>query len=180
MFMSVLTTLPEGVDVYASWQATSGSGVDIPAGVGRIGGRGHLYFALSSDPLAGGSVMGCDAIQGLSEPLVLRLDEVAFPVGAVAHRHTHAGAGWRHLVSGCLRIETDHGSQVIQAGTSWFEPSNSPVRAVALQTEGETRFVRCMVIPKEYEGRSTFRLCDPKDAGLPRLQVTHRHFDHIL
>jgi len=93
---------------------------------------------------------------------------------------THAGSGWRHLVSGRLRIETDHGAQIIETGMSWFEPANSPVRAVALQTSGVTRFVRCMVIPQSFVGLSTFQLCNPKDAELERLQLTHRHFDHIL
>lgn len=154
--------------------------VSEPAGTSRIGGQGDLYFAITRAALNDTGVLGCEEITGLQMPLTLRVDEVAFPLGAIAHRHTHAGAGWRHLVSGVLRIETDHGAELIQPGMSWFEPANSPVRAVALQTAGVTRFVRCMVIPTTFEGRSTFQLCNPSDAELPRLQVTHRHLDHTL
>ncbi|MDB4213768.1 hypothetical protein N9741_02740, partial [Octadecabacter sp.] len=68
----------------------------------------------------------------------------------------------------------------MSAGDSWFEPANSPVRAVALQGSGVARFVRCMVIPLADVGRSTFKLCAPEDAHLPRLQMTHRHFDHVF
>jgi hypothetical protein len=62
-------------------------------------------------------------------------------------------------------------------GDSWFEDMNSPVRAVALQDHGVSIFVRAMVIPASFAGKSTFALVDPVDAALPRLQVTHRHID---
>ena len=180
MYMTVMRSAPSAANVTASWHRTGGDLAQVPAGIGQIDGQGELYFALSDVALNGADILGCEAVDIGDIPCALRLDEVAFPVSAIAHRHTHTGAGWRHLVSGALRIETDHGAQIMKAGMSWFEPSNSPVRAVALQDSGVTRFVRCMVIPQDFMGRSTFQLCDPKDAELPRLQVTHRHFDHIL
>ena len=180
MYMSVLKSAPNAANVTASWHRAGDNQADFPAGIGQVGGQGTLYFALSDARLNEADMLGCEAVDIGDVSGVLRLDEVAFPVGSIAHRHTHTGAGWRHLVSGALRIETDHGAQIMEAGMSWFEPSDSPVRAVALQDSGVTRFVRCMVIPQEFMGRSTFQLCDPKDAELPRLQVTHRHFDHIL
>ena len=180
MFMSVFKTAPRGGDAVAVWRDTGSASADVAGGTGQIGGQGDLYFAMSSAPMGGPDILGCDPVTSVAAPWALRLDEVAFPVGAIAHRHTHAGSGWRHLVSGRLRIETDHGAQIIETGMSWFEPANSPVRAVALQTSGVTRFVRCMVIPQSFVGLSTFQLCNPKDAELERLQLTHRHFDHIL
>ncbi|MFY0681028.1 MAG: hypothetical protein JXR13_10680 [Thalassovita sp.] len=181
MFLSVLNASLEGADLSAGWRHCGAQDADAPLGTAGIGEQGaDLIFALTDQAQTGVTVLGCHEITELAPPRALRVDEVAFPVGAIAHRHTHAGSGWRHLVSGSLRIETNHGSQIIKPGTSWFEPANSPVRAVALQTEGVTRFVRCMVIPEGYVGRSTFQLEDPKDADLPRLQVTHRHFDHVF
>ncbi|MCF2872570.1 cupin domain-containing protein [Octadecabacter sp. G9-8] len=164
-----------------AWRDTGGQDASVPAGSAQMNGReGDLFFAITAAVMSGDEALGCQEVSGVQRPWALRVDEVAFPVGAVAHRHTHTGSGWRHLVSGSLRIEAEHGAEIMHPGMSWFEPANSPVRAVALQTVGMTRFVRCMVIPTAYKGRSTFQLCDPEDAALPRLQVTHRHVDHVL
>lgn len=110
---------------------------------------------------------------------LLRLDTVRFPPGAKAYRHVHAGAGIRYLSEGSLQIVTDHGSETMVTGQAWFEPANSPVTAHA-SPDGRSAFVRAMVIPKNYAGVSTFKLCDPADADRPRRQVTHRFFDAEL
>ncbi|WP_305988704.1 cupin domain-containing protein [Roseibium sp. MMSF_3544] len=107
---------------------------------------------------------------------LLRLDTVTFPPGAQAYRHTHAGSGIRYLFKGTLDIHTDQGVSPMTPGSAWFEPLNTPVTAYAAK-DRVSAFVRCMVIPKDYEGTSTFKLCDPEDAEKPRLQVTHRIFD---
>jgi quercetin dioxygenase-like cupin family protein len=136
-----------------------------------------LAFVLSQDPAVGSGVLH-GAPSTLPEgPAMLRIDEVCFPVGAIAHRHTHQGAGLRYLIRGSLRIEAADHTQVMNPGDIWFEPSNTPVRAVALQSAGVTSFVRAMVIPASFAGKSTFSLVDTADAALPRLQMTHRHLD---
>ncbi|MCV6824843.1 MULTISPECIES: cupin domain-containing protein [Halocynthiibacter] len=178
--MSISKTAPSASDLLASWRYTGANSPAMAAGIAQIGAHGDICFALSANAIQGSDIHGCEKIDDVVAPFALRVDEVAFPIGAIAHRHTHAGAGWRYLVSGSLRIETEHGAEVMEPGMSWFEPADNPVRAVALQKSGDTRFVRCMVIPHSYVGRSTFNLCDPKDADLPRLQVTHRHFDHAF
>ena len=48
----------------------------------------------------------------------------------------------------------------------------------ALQDQGVTSFVRCMLVPLALKGQSTFKLADPADSTSPRLQMTHRHIDH--
>lgn len=171
----------------AQWMAVAGAPDVHPAGQGGIGivsnvPADSLAFVLSDGPLTGAGVMASHHldISVNTGPILVRLDEVCFPVGAVAHRHTHCGPGIRHLVRGPLRIEADNHSQIMQTGESWFEAADSPVRAVAMQTQGVSSFVRCMVLPVEWLGKSTFALMDEKDSGLPRLQVTHRHVDHIL
>ncbi len=180
MFMNVSKTAHEGQILAATWRAREDTDAAAALGEAWVGtAQGDLHFSLSSVALEGAGVLGCSPVTLPEQGWALRVDEVAFPVGAVAHRHTHTGRGWRHLVSGSLRIETEHGADIMEAGASWFEPENSPVRAVAMQSIGVTRFVRCMVIPQSLVGQSTFQLCDPLDAELPRLQMTHRHFDHI-
>lgn len=184
MFMSVVYNSVAQVDdviVAASWQRTDDKGADAPFGAGVLGqSDGDLGFIVTRTALKGNGVLGCKALALPTTGWALRLDEVAFPVGAVAHRHTHSGSGWRFLVAGSLRIEAEHEITVMGQGDSWFEPAHSPVRAVALRDAAVTRFVRCMAIPLADVGLSTFQLSAPEDADLPRLQMTHRHFDHVV
>ncbi len=181
MFMSLVDAAfaqKVQVIVAAHWNAQKDRGYDAPLGIGKVGlGAADLQFVVTTDALSGPGVLACKPVTIPDGGWALRLDEVAFPVGAVAHRHTHTGSGWRYLVSGALRIEAATSATEMTVGDSWFEPANTPVRAVALQDKGVTRFVRCMVIPQDDIGRSTFHLADPLDAELPRLQVTHRHLD---
>lgn len=177
MFMSLIRDGAALGDCVAqvSWGALAEMGDAHPAG--QVGTETTLVFTLSHTAKTGAGVLishPCDIPKGAA---FLRIDEVCFPVGAIAHRHTHTGAGIRHLVRGGLRIEADGHSQTMQVGDSWFEAAGSPVRAVAMQSEGVSSFLRAMVIPADYEGKSTFALVNPQDANLPRLQLTHRHID---
>ncbi|WP_217643021.1 cupin domain-containing protein [Litoreibacter janthinus] len=169
------------IQLAMSWSASGEDGAH-PAGHAQVGlmPDADLVFALSLTPLSGAGVLATNQILGMTGPALLRVDEVCFPVGAVAHRHTHAGTGFRHLVRGSLRVEAVAHTQTMTAGDSWFEPSDTPVRAVSLQSKGVTSFVRCMVVPPEFEGKSTFSLVNPADGDLPRLQMTHRHIDHAI
>jgi len=107
---------------------------------------------------------------------VLRLDRVDFPPGAIAYRHTHPGGGFRYLTQGSLKLHSDHDVQNIGPEDAWFEPANSPVKAVADNTQ-PSQFVRLLVLPTEYENRSSFTLASEADADKPRLQSNHRFFD---
>jgi quercetin dioxygenase-like cupin family protein len=186
MFMSIVTgqraLANDAIQCAMSWTALPESGASHPVGHVRVGmaSSADLIFTLSSGPLSGASVFATHQVSGFEGPALLRVDEVCFPVGAVAHHHTHTGAGFRYLVRGGLRVEAETHTQIMAEGDSWFEPASTPVRAVALQSAGVTSFVRCMVVPPEFEGKSTFTLVDPADGDLPRLQMTHRHIDHAI
>lgn len=108
--------------------------------------------------------------------MLLRLDQVDFPPGAVAYKHTHPGPGIRYLVDGGLTLSSDHGELKIHKGDAWFEDANSPVIATAIAA-APSHFVRAMLLPLEFEARSTFTLHDQTDASKPRLQSNIRHFE---
>jgi quercetin dioxygenase-like cupin family protein len=182
MFISLIRGKPPTADhiAAASWVPHQPMTDLHPAGTASLSidvAPDALHFVVSHDVLVGDAVVASHACDQPTGPALLRIDEVCFPVGAVAHRHTHAGAGIRYLVRGALRIEADDNTQTMQVGDAWFEAVQSPVRAVALQDQGVTSCVRAMIIPAAYAGKSTFQLCDPADADLPRLQTTHRHID---
>ena len=145
-----------------------------------------LRFIVSTEPLSTvkDTVVGttqCELIltqliNTTSTELLLRLDQVDFPPAAIAYEHTHPGPGIRYLVKGGLKLTSDHGNQKIETGDAWFEGTNSPVTAIAINTVS-SRFVRTMLLPPEYEGRSTFTLRNRSDADKPRLQSNIRHFE---
>lgn len=144
-------------------------------------GSEWLRFTLHTGPAVDRpEVISSEAVTPPEGRFLARIDQVSFPAGAVAYRHTHAGAGLRYLTDGALTIVTDHGRKRMTPGAAWFEPADTPVRAEASQKAALTRFVRFMVVPLSFEGRSTFALVNPEDAALPRLQSTHRFFDHIV
>lgn len=113
-------------------------------------------------------------------PALLRLDEVAFPPDAVAYRHVHPGPGFRYLRHGQLHLQADDHGFTAQADDHWFEAANSPVRATASANHPETRFVRCMILPPQFQGQPTIQILDASDAQRPKRQTTHRHVDHLL
>ncbi len=109
---------------------------------------------------------------------VLRLDQVSFPPGACAYRHTHPGPGIRCLTEGALEIRSDHHTETKSPMDAWYEGAESPVQATAGPVS--TAFVRAMVLPPAYFGQPTLRLLDPADANKPRLQTNRRFFDQRI
>ena len=112
--------------------------------------------------------------------VLLRMDEVEFPPGAVAYRHVHPGDGIRFLIEGQLQLIADHHEEVATPGHAWFEAANSPVRAEASPDHTTTRFVRFMILPPACLGKATINILDEDEAKLPRQQATRRHFDEIV
>jgi len=106
MYMSVLKSAPNAANVTASWHRAVDNQADFPAGIGQVGGQGTLYFALSDARLNEADMLGCEAVDIGDVSGVLRLDEVAFPVGSIAHRHTHTGAGWPTVLCARWRCKT--------------------------------------------------------------------------
>lgn len=156
-------------------------GVFLPNG-GEIANEGSeaaevLAFTLSDAPLEGALVHRTIDTQF---PCLIRLDEVSFPAGAQAYRHVHPGPGFRYLRKGQLSLQADDHSFEATPGDNWFEPANAPVCATASSSESETRFVRCMILPPQYQGQPTIKILDPDQAALPKKQKTHRHVDQRL
>lgn len=120
-----------------------------------------------------------ETLTNVADSAFLRLDEVQFPPGAQAYRHTHPGPGIRYLVYGSLQLDTDHGTQIMTPGAAWFEDANSPVKATASESE-PSLFVRLMLLPPEYAGKGTLTLLNDEDKHKPRLQTNQRHFDQTL
>ncbi len=100
---------------------------------------------------------------------LMRCDQVDFPPGGVAYRHTHPGPGIRYLLAGELTIESPEGVRTYRPGEAWFEGADYPVVATASETE-DTAFVRVLVLPREWAGKRTIRYLDPADEDKPKLQ----------
>jgi quercetin dioxygenase-like cupin family protein len=116
----------------------------------------------------------------LHEPIALmRLDQVSFPPGATAYRHTHPGPGIRHLLSGSLELAADDCTHTVQPGDAWFEDAESPVKATASETE-DTAFIRCMILPIAFAGRPTINILDPVDRARPMRQQNRRYLDQKI
>ena len=98
---------------------------------------------------------------------VVRCDRVDFPLGGVAHRHTHPGPGIRYLLGGELEIETEGRTAFYGPGGAWFESGPDPVVARA-SAHSATSFVRVLVLPAEWAGKRTIRYVQPVDDTGPR------------
>lgn len=107
---------------------------------------------------------------------ILRFDQVTFPSEAVAFRHIHSGAGFRYLTMGGLEIDAGDHQEHMRPGSMWFEGIDSPVTATAI-SGATSQFIRCMIIPVEFEGKPTIKILNNEDAIKPTLQKNHRFFD---
>jgi len=110
---------------------------------------------------------------------IVRCDRIDFPLGGIAHRHTHPGPGIRYLLHGELEIETEGTRRHYGPGGAWFESGPDPVLARA-SLHQETAFVRVLVLPAEWEGRRTINYVDPAERDMPRLQRATVYFDHPI
>jgi hypothetical protein len=108
--------------------------------------------------------------------LLLRCDSVAFPPGGCAYLHTHAGPGIRCLIEGGIRIDTHGHSTSYGPGSAWFESGPEPVFAQST-ADRPSRFIRVMIIPRAFMGKSTLRLVNKDDEGKPRAQQYKVYFD---
>jgi hypothetical protein len=100
--------------------------------------------------------------------LLLRGDSVAFPAGGCAYLHRHQGPGIRCLVDGGIRIDTHGRSTCYGPGGAWYESGPDPVFAQA--GERPTRFIRVMVLPVAYVGKSSVEYLNEDDKAKPKTQ----------
>lgn len=117
------------------------------------------------------------ALDGLD--CVLRCDRVDFPPGAVAYLHMHAGPGIRRLISGSLRVETRGEVYDYRVGDCWFEDGPSPVYAAASADRGAA-FVRVLVLPSSYKGKSSITYLRPEDRQRPKRQRYSIYVDDVV
>jgi hypothetical protein len=101
--------------------------------------------------------------------LLMRGDSVAFPPGGCAFLHTHRGPGIRCLIEGGMRIDTAGHSTAYGPGAAWFEAGPEPVFAQAA-ADRPTRFIRCLVLPRELIGKGSIRYEREEDLAKPKSQ----------
>jgi len=100
--------------------------------------------------------------------LLLRGDSVGFPPGGCAYLHRHQGPGIRCLLEGGIRIDTHGRSTSYGPGCPWFESGPDPVFAQAANRP--TRFIRVMILPVTYAGKSSVEYLNEDDKAKPRVQ----------
>jgi hypothetical protein len=141
------------------WELASGAGDGTASGQG-VRSREKLASSVTLPP----------------GELLLRCDSVAFPPGGFAYLHTHQGPGIRCLIEGGIRIDTHGHSTSYGPGSAWFESGPEPVFAQAA-ADRPSRFIRVMIIPRAFVGKSTLRLVNKEDEGKPRAQQYKVYFD---
>jgi hypothetical protein len=100
--------------------------------------------------------------------LLLRGDAVTFPPGGCAYLHRHQGPGIRCLLEGGIRIDTRGHSTAYGPGGAWYESGQDPVFAQA--ADRPTRFVRVMILPLAYLGKSSVEYLNEEDRAKPKSQ----------
>jgi hypothetical protein len=128
----------------------------------------------AGDPLAGPGLRSQEKLAAVLETipqgdLLLRGDSVAFPPGGCAYPHRHAGPGIRCLIEGGIRIDTHGHSTSYGPGAAWYETGVDPVFAQAA-ADRPSRFIRVMILPRGFLGKSSFQFVDEADKAKPRVQ----------
>jgi hypothetical protein len=161
---------------YRDNEAFSGEGpVALKAGVG---GATLWRWELAVDDagpgvIAGRGIASREKLSAQLEKLpkgalLLRGDGVAFPPSGCAYRHRHQGPGIRCLIEGGIRIDTDGRSTSYGPGGAWFESGPDPVFAQA--ADRPTRFIRVMILPLAYLGKSSVEYLNEEDKAKPKTQ----------
>src|SRR5271155_1940407 len=110
--------------------------------------------------------------------LLLRGDSVAFPPGGCAYLHRHQGPGIRCLLEGGIRIDTRGHSASYGPGGAWFETGPDGVFAQA--ADRPTRFIRVMILPLAYLGKSSVECLNEEDKTKPKSQTYKIYTDMPL
>ena len=101
--------------------------------------------------------------------LLMRGDSVAFPPGGCAYTHRHHGPGIRCMIEGGIRIDTAGRSTSYGPGGAWYESGPEPVFAQA--ADRTTRFIRVMILPLAYLGKSSVEYLNEEDKAKPKSQA---------
>jgi len=110
---------------------------------------------------------------------LMRLDRVSFPLGGEALTHIHAAPGVRCQLMGNLRVDSVGHRTRFWPGDSWVEHGPDQVYAKASEKE-LSAFVRVMIVPEEYKGRSTITYVRPEDKDKPKSQSYTRYLEEPI
>jgi hypothetical protein len=110
---------------------------------------------------------------------LMRLDRVSFPLGGEALTHTHAAAGVRCLLEGNLLLESLGHRYRVWPGDPWVEHGPDSVYAKASEHQLSS-FVRVMIVPEQYKGRSTITYVKPEDQEKPKSQSYKRYLEEPI
>jgi hypothetical protein len=147
------------------------------AGVGAVtmkaGGEGATLWRWDFAPAVGRGVVSREKLAAKLETvpeseLLLRGDSVAFPAGGCAYLHRHEGPGIRCLIEGGIRIDTRGHSHSYGPGGAWYETGPDGVFAQA--ADRPTRFVRVMILPRAFLGKSSVEYLRDEDKPKPKSQ----------
>jgi hypothetical protein len=109
----------------------------------------------------------------------MRLDRVSFPPGGEALTHIHAAPGVRCLLVGNLLLDSAGSRYRVWPGDSWVE--HGPDRVYARGSEKTpSSFVRAMIVPEAYVGRSTITYVLPEDKDKPKSQSYKRYLEEAI
>ncbi len=156
----------------------------------KAGGEGATLWrwdfvpdSAAAGPLSGPGVVSREKLSARlgtlpDGPLLLRGDSVAFPPGGCAYLHRHQGPGIRCLFEGGIRIDTHGRSISYGPGGPWYESGPDPVFAQA--TDRPTRFIRVMLLPAAYLGKSSVEYLREEDKPKPKSQTYKMFVDMAL
>ena len=108
----------------------------------------------------------------------MRADRVDFPPGIVTPKHGHGGPGIRRLLHGRLVAEIADKVHRVEPGEAWFETGRDPV--VGRNVAPASAFVRTILLPTDYLGRSSFLPWTAEEATKPRGVQYRIFFDTIV
>lgn len=115
----------------------------------------------------------------IADRVLIRADSVSFPPNGCAYLHKHQGPGIRCLIDGGIRIDALGHSASYGPGAAWFESGPDPVFAQAA-ADRASRFVRVMVLPADFLGRSSISYVNPEDREKPKSQSYKGYVDQVI
>jgi hypothetical protein len=135
--------------------------------------RWELILGEAGSAAAGRGVVSREKLSARLETLpkgalLLRGDSVAFPPGGCAYLHRHQGPGMRCLLEGGIRIDAGGHSTSYGPGCAWYETGPDGVFAQAANRP--TRFIRVMILPAAYIGKSSAEYLNEEDKAKPKVQ----------
>ena len=110
---------------------------------------------------------------------LIRCDAVNFPLNCQIYDHTHAGPGIRCLHCGKLSLDIDGERHAFGPNEAWFEPGPVSVAGNSSK-EKMTGFIRVMVLPRTFLGKSSITYLRETDWEKPKRQTYKTYVDTFI